>query len=58
VTKTFVSDIRDRTQVDSTFLVKEKISAVARNGKPYLTLHLMDKTGEIEGRCGYHRSSV
>ncbi len=50
MTKTFVSDIRDRTQVDSTFLVKEKISAVARNGKPYLTLHLMDKTGEIEGR--------
>jgi 3'-5' exoribonuclease len=50
VTKTFVSDIRDRTQVDSTFLVKEKISAVARNGKPYLTLHLMDKTGDIEGR--------
>ena len=50
MTKTFVSDIRDRTQVDSTFLVKEKISAVARNGKPYLTLHLMDKTGDIEGR--------
>jgi 3'-5' exoribonuclease len=50
VTKTFVSDIRDRTQVDSLFLVKEKITAVARNGKPYLTLHLMDKTGDIEAR--------
>jgi 3'-5' exoribonuclease len=50
VTKVFVSEIRDRTQVDSVFLVKEKISSLARNGKPYLTLHLMDKTGEIEGR--------
>ena len=48
--KVFISDIRDRSQVDSVFLVKEKISALARNGKPYLTLHLMDKTGEIEGR--------
>ena len=46
----FVSEIQDRSQVDSVFLVKEKISALARNGKPYLTLHLMDKSGEIEGR--------
>jgi 3'-5' exoribonuclease len=50
VNKVFVSEIRDREQVDSVFLVKEKISALARNGKPYLTLHLMDKSGEIEGR--------
>jgi 3'-5' exoribonuclease len=46
----FVSEIQDRSQVDSVFLVKEKISSLARNGKPYLTLHLMDKSGEIEGR--------
>ncbi len=50
MTKLFVNEIRDRSQVDSVFLVKEKISSVARNGKPYLTLHLMDKSGEIEGR--------
>lgn len=50
MTKIFISDIRDRSQVDSVFLVKEKISSLARNGKPYLTLHLMDKTGEIEAR--------
>lgn len=50
VSKMFVSEIQDRSQVDSVFLVKEKISALARNGKPYLTLHLMDKSGEIEGR--------
>jgi 3'-5' exoribonuclease len=46
----FVSDIRDRSQVVSLFLVKEKITAMAKNGKPYLTLKLMDKTGEVEGK--------
>jgi 3'-5' exoribonuclease len=50
VSKIFVGEIRDRAVVDSVYLVKEKISSLARNGKPYLTLHLMDKTGEIEGR--------
>jgi 3'-5' exoribonuclease len=50
VDKTFVNAIRDRDQVNAVFLVKEKITAMAKNGKPYLTLRLMDKTGEIEGR--------
>ena len=48
--KVYVSDIRDRNQVDSVFLVREKITAMAKNGKPYLTLKLMDKTGEVEGK--------
>ena len=48
--KTFVSDIKDRMQVDSTFLVKDKITAMAKNGKPYLTLRLMDKSGEVEAK--------
>lgn len=50
MTKIFVKEIQDRAQVDSIFLVKDKISAMAKNGKPYLTLRLMDKSGEIEGR--------
>jgi 3'-5' exoribonuclease len=54
----FVSEIQDRSQVDSIFLVKEKISALARNGKPYLTLHLMDKSGEIEGRVWENVDSI
>ncbi len=54
----FISEIQDRSQVDSVFLVKEKISALARNGKPYLTLHLMDKTGEIEGRVWENVDSI
>ena len=48
--KMFVSDIKDRSQVDSVFLVREKITAMAKNGKPYLTLKLMDKSGEVEGK--------
>lgn len=48
--KMFVSDIKDRCQVDSVFLVKDKITAMAKNGKPYLTLRLMDKTGDVEAK--------
>ena len=46
----FVSDIKDRSQVESVFLVREKITAMAKNGKPYLTLKLMDKSGEVDGK--------
>ena len=50
MSKLYVSEIKDRDQVNSVFLVKEKTMAMAKNGKPYMTLHLMDKSGEIEGR--------
>ena len=50
MSKMFVSDIKDRCQVDSVFLVKDKITAMAKNGKPYLTLRLMDKTGDVEAK--------
>lgn len=48
--KVFVSTIRERDFVDAAFLVRDKVTAMAKNGKPYLTLKLMDKTGEVEGR--------
>jgi 3'-5' exoribonuclease len=48
--KIFVKDIKDRAQVDSVFLVKEKITAMAKNGKPYLTLRLMDKSGDVDAK--------
>ena len=48
--KIFVKEIKDRAQVDSTFLVKDKITAMAKNGKPYLNLRLMDKSGEVEAK--------
>jgi 3'-5' exoribonuclease len=48
--KIFVNEIKDRAQVDSIFLVKEKITAMAKNGKPYLTLRLMDKSGDVDAK--------
>lgn len=48
--KIFIEDIRERDQVDSQFLVRDKVTAMAKNGKPYLTLKLMDRSGELEGR--------
>jgi len=58
VNKLYVNEIRDRDQISSVFLVKEKITSLARNGKPYLTLHLMDKTGDIEARIWDHVDTI
>jgi len=46
----YVEQIRERDQLESIFLVRDKITAMAKNGKPYMTLKLMDRTGEVEGR--------
>ncbi|MCW8859200.1 MAG: HD domain-containing protein [Deltaproteobacteria bacterium] len=46
----YVNQIQERQIVDSTFLVREKTTAMAKNGKPYMTLKLMDRSGEVEGR--------
>jgi 3'-5' exoribonuclease len=48
--KKSVAEIKDRDLVESVFLVKDKILAMAKNGKPYLTLKLMDKTGEVDAK--------
>ena len=48
--KTFVENIRERDWVDSPFLVRDKILAMAKNGKPYMTVKLIDRSGEVEGR--------
>ncbi len=48
--KVFVEQIRERDWVESPFLVRDKIMAMAKNGKPYMTLKLVDRSGEVEGR--------
>jgi len=48
--KKCVAEIKDRDLVESVFLVKDKILAMAKNGKPYLTLKLMDKSGEVDAK--------
>ena len=46
----YVKNIVARDQVEAPFLVRDKTIGMARNGKPYMTLKLMDCTGEVEGR--------
>lgn len=46
----FIKDLRENENVEICLLVKEKTMLVDRNGKAYLSLKLMDKTGEIDGR--------
>ena len=48
--KVFVKDIQERDLVVSPFLVRDKIIGMAKNGRPYMTLKLMDCSGEVEGR--------
>jgi 3'-5' exoribonuclease len=50
VTRQYVADIKDRDPVKGVFLVKEKIMAMAKNGKPYMNLRFMDKSGEVDAK--------
>jgi len=46
----YVDQIQERDRVEAPFLVRDKIIGMAKNGRPYMTLKLMDRTGEVEGR--------
>jgi 3'-5' exoribonuclease len=46
----FVADIRENQPVDSVFLVSAKNHGVTKSGNGYLTLKLVDRSGEIEAR--------
>ena len=46
----YVNQIKERDRVNTIFLVRDKITAMAKNGKPYMTLKLMDSTGDVDGR--------
>lgn len=48
--KQFIVDLKDRDPLDSVFMVKEKTMAMAKNGKPYMNLKFMDKSGELDGK--------
>jgi 3'-5' exoribonuclease len=56
--KLLVKDIKDRDHVSEVFLVKEKITAMAKNGKPYLTIRLMDKSGEVDAKVWENADQV
>ncbi len=46
----FLRDLKDKENVASPFLIKFSAVAVGKNGKPYMNLVLMDKSGECEAR--------
>ena len=46
----FVKDLKDKDSISSPFLIKFSALAVGKNGKPYMNLVFMDKTGELEAR--------
>ncbi|MBC7693039.1 MAG: HD domain-containing protein [Methylotenera sp.] len=46
----FVKDLKDKDNVGSPFLVKFSAVATDKNGKPYMNVVLMDRTGEVEAR--------
>lgn len=48
--KTFVADIQPNQEVSSLFVVAEKQLRTAKTGNVYLTVKLVDKTGEITAR--------
>lgn len=54
----FVADIRDNQPVDSLFLVAAKNHGVTKNGSGYITLKLLDRSGEIEGRVWERAESL
>ena len=48
--KQLVAEINDRDTVNAVFLVKDKIMAMAKNGKPYMNLRFMDKSGDVDAK--------
>lgn len=46
----YIKDYKDGDRVFDTYLCKHKISAVTKNGKPYDTVVLQDKTGTIDAK--------
>ena len=46
----FAVDIQENQAIDGLFLVAAKTQGVTKNGSSYLTLKLLDRSGEIEAR--------
>src|SRR5947209_13567653 len=47
----FAKDLREKESVASAFLVKFSAVGVDKNGKPFMNLIFMDRTGEVEGKA-------
>jgi 3'-5' exoribonuclease len=48
--KIFIRELKKGQTVESDFLVKEKTLGKTKAGNPYLSIRLIDRSGEVEGR--------
>jgi len=55
MTKTFVSDLTSGQPVDDIFLVRDKAIATTRDGRPYLNVNLIDRTGKVGAKLWERR---
>lgn len=46
----WTADLRERTTVHEVYLVTHKAMPLSKNGKPYLSLTLADRTGRVDAR--------
>ena len=46
----FIKDLKEGDKIFDIYLCKHKTSAVTKNGKPYETVTLQDKTGTIDAK--------
>ena len=46
----FIKDYKEGDRVFDIYLCKHKQAAVTKNGKPYETVVLQDKTGTVDGK--------
>ncbi|MBW2305207.1 MAG: CRISPR-associated endonuclease Cas3'' [Deltaproteobacteria bacterium] len=49
-TRLWIKDIKENDRIHDLYLVKLKKRGVTRNGTPFLSLRLADKTGEVEAK--------
>ena len=46
----YIKDIKEKTPVEGTFLVRDKNQGMKKSGSPYIGLILSDRTGEVKAR--------
>ena len=46
----YINELKTDQEVRMFFLLDNVVRGIATSGKPYLTLHLKDKTGSIDGK--------
>lgn len=54
----FIQELKEKMEFEGPFLVKVLSLHLDKNGKPYLNLVLMDKSGEVEARAWENASRL